>query len=114
MPGKAGEPPGEHRRYISYRAAHYHAGGIGGILREYGAAEEQVAAFQARCAQQLGSGTSFNPASLIDAGRFEVKVAGTMISVTPERGCLVETRVIDRCRLNKNTASPCQALAELI
>lgn len=107
MPGKAGEPPGEHRRYIPCRATHYHAGGIGGILWEYGAAEEQVATFQALCAQQLSSGTSLNPASLIDdAGCFEVKAAGTMISVSPERGCLVETCVIGGRRLNKNTGIP--------
>ena len=70
-------------------------GEIGGILRECGVAEEQVAAFQERCAQQFGSGAALNPANLIDAGRFEVKTSEATISVPPERSYLVETRVID-------------------
>ena len=56
-------------------------GEIGGILRECGVAEEQVAAFQERCAQQFGSGAALNPANLIDAGRFEVKTSEATISV---------------------------------
>ena len=70
-------------------------GEIGGILRECGVAEEQVAAFQEQCAQQFGSGAALNPANLIDAGHFEVKTADATISVPPERSYLVETRVID-------------------
>lgn len=45
-------------------------GEIGGILRECGVAEEQVAAFQERCAQQFGSSAALNPANLIDARAF--------------------------------------------
>lgn len=70
-------------------------GEIGGILRECGVAEEQVAAFQERCAQQFGSGAALNPANLIDAGRFEVKTSEATISVPPERSYLVQTRIID-------------------
>ena len=70
-------------------------GEIGGILRECGVAEEQVAAFQEQCAQQFGPGATLNPANLIDAGRFEVKTADATISVPPERSYLVETRSID-------------------
>ena len=77
------------RRIKTRRRPLSRRGEIGGILRECGVAEEQVAAFQEQCAQQFGSGAALNPANLIDAGHFEVKTADATISVPPERSYLV-------------------------
>lgn len=68
---------------------------IGGILRDCGAAEEQVAAFCEKCGQQFGADAALSPANLIESKRFEVKTADVTISVAPEQSYLVETRTID-------------------
>jgi len=68
---------------------------IGGILRDCGVAEEQIAAFCDQCGRQFGENAALNPANLIDSKRFEVKTADAAISLDPERSYLVETRIID-------------------
>lgn len=68
---------------------------IGGILRDCGAAEEQITAFCEKCGQQFGEGAVLSPANLIESKRFEVKTSDVTISVAPERSYLVETRTID-------------------
>lgn len=68
---------------------------IGGILRDCGAAEEQITAFCDKCGQQFGEDAALSPANLIESKRFEVKTADVTISVAPEQSYLVETRTID-------------------
>ena len=67
----------------------------GGMLRNHGVEEVQVAAFCDRCGQQFGENVVLNPANLIDSKRFEVKTADATITLSPEHSYLVETRVID-------------------
>ena len=68
---------------------------IGGILRECGADEKQVAAFCGKCGERFGEGAALSPANLIESRRFEIKTPDATISVDPEHSYLVETRTID-------------------
>ena len=68
---------------------------IGGILRDCGADDRQIAAFCEKCGERFGTDAALNPANLIESKRFEVKAADVTINLPPEQSCLVETRTID-------------------
>ena len=68
---------------------------IGSILTDCGVAQEQTAAFQAKCAEEFGEGAVLSPENIIDSKRFEVKTDNAALAVDPERSYLIETRMID-------------------
>ena len=65
-----------------------------GILRECGVSPERIAAFRDCCGRQFGAGAVWNPANLIDPGRFEVRTDQVTVSVDPEHSYLLETRTL--------------------
>ena len=85
----------EHRESKNPEPLNITAQEIGGILRDCGAAEEQITAFCEQCGQQFGENAALSPANLVDSKRFEVKTADATISLDPEHSYLVETRIID-------------------
>jgi len=85
----------EHRESKDLEPLSITAQEVGGILRDCGATEEQIAAFCDQCGQQFGENAALSPANLVDTKRFEVKTPDATISIDPERSYLVETRVID-------------------
>lgn len=68
---------------------------IGAILRDCGVSQERVGAFKENCGEKFGENAVLNPANLIDASKFEVKISQVTVSVNPEQSYLVETRTID-------------------
>ena len=68
---------------------------IGGILRDCGVPQEQVDTFRENCDERFGTDTALSPATLINAGKFELRTSQATVSVDPECSYLVETRIID-------------------
>ena len=71
------------------------AGELGRILADCGAGEAQTQTFLEKCGACFGEGAVLAPANLIDSRRFQVKTEDVVLDVDPERGALVETRIID-------------------
>lgn len=68
---------------------------IGGVLASCGVSRSQVDLFSEAYDAQFGEGTKLPPQNLVDVKKLEVKMPSVMIRVDPDRGDLVETRVID-------------------
>ena len=69
-------------------------GDISGILRDCGVPEERAEAFREQCGMAFGKAV-LNPENLIDSKHFDIKTEQAAISIDPEYGYLVETRIID-------------------
>ena len=65
------------------------------VLRESGVSDEHVAAFEKKCTELFGEDASLRPANVIDSKKFEVRTPTVKISVDPEFGYTVETRIIE-------------------
>ncbi|MBE5055727.1 DUF4317 domain-containing protein [Pseudoflavonifractor sp. DSM 107456] len=65
------------------------------ILGSCGVNETQMALFDTKFDTHFGSDTQLPPQNLVDPKRFEVRTPNVTIRVNPERGDLVETRVIN-------------------
>ena len=68
---------------------------VGAILQGSGVAEEKVRSFKKHCDERFGPSAALNPANIIESRKFEVKTADIKISVSPDKSCLIETRVIN-------------------
>lgn len=68
---------------------------IGGVLSSCGVSRSQVDLFSEAYDAQFGEGAKLPPQNLVDVKKLEVKMPSVMIRVDPDRGDLVETRVID-------------------
>ena len=68
---------------------------IGGVLASCGVSRSQVDLFSEAYDAQFGEGAKLPPQNLVDVKKLEVKMPSVMIRVDPDRGDLVETRVID-------------------
>ncbi len=68
------------------------------VLTDCGVSDFHVEAFEARYDAQFGPETDLSPRNLVDTARTEVKTPDVTIQVNPDRGDLVETRVIDGAR----------------
>lgn len=64
------------------------------VLESCGVAEEHVAAFEEKYESEFGAETELRPVNLVEK-QFEVRTPDVTIQVNPERGDLIETRVID-------------------
>lgn len=65
------------------------------VLGSCGVNESQMALFDTKFDTHFGSDTQLPPQNLVDPKRFEVRTPNVTIRVNPERGDLVETRVIN-------------------
>lgn len=65
------------------------------VLNECGVSSARMDQFEVQYDQQFGAGTDLSPRNIVDVKQMEVKTPDVTIRVNPERGDLVETRVID-------------------
>ena len=68
------------------------------LLADCGVPEERVDAFADRYDEDFGPETTLSPRNLVDTKHLELRCPDVTIQVNPERGDLVETRVIDGVR----------------
>lgn len=68
---------------------------VGDVLTGSGVPEEKVEAFQEACRRQYGQDAALNPRNIIEAGKFQIATPEVKITVPPEYGYMVETRIID-------------------
>ena len=68
------------------------------VLTDCGVEDRHVDAFEARYDAAFGAGTDLSPRNLVDAKQLEIATPDVTIRVNPDRGDLVETRVIDGAR----------------
>ena len=68
------------------------------MLAGCGVSAEKVSAFEEKYDEQFGRDTDLLARNLVDAKKLEVRTPDVVIHVNPERGDLLETRVIDGTR----------------
>ena len=68
------------------------------VLRHSGVAEERVEQFGKQYDAVFGEDTQLSPRNLVDTKQLEVKTPDVTVRVNPDRGDLVETRLIDGTR----------------
>ncbi len=71
---------------------------VGQVLSACGVAQTHIAAFEQKYDEAFGAGTRLAPQNLLDIRKLEVRTPSVSIQVDPDRGDLVETRVIDGVR----------------
>ncbi|WP_295579516.1 DUF4317 domain-containing protein [uncultured Oscillibacter sp.] len=71
---------------------------VGQVLQNCGVEAERVEAFEAQYDGAYGEGADLSPRNLVDTKQLELRTPDVTIRVTPGRGDLVETRVIDGAR----------------
>jgi predicted house-cleaning noncanonical NTP pyrophosphatase (MazG superfamily) len=71
---------------------------VKGILESRGVSESHVAAFEEKYDSEFGADTEISPRNIIDTKQLEVCTPDVTIRVNPERGDMVETRIIDGTR----------------
>lgn len=70
-------------------------GTVRSVLESCGVPEDRVAAFEGKYDAGFGENAEISPQNLIDTRQLEIHTPDVTIRVNPERGDLVETRVID-------------------
>lgn len=70
-------------------------GTVKGVLESCGVPETRLGAFEERYDAEFGEDTEISPGNVIDTKQMEVCTPDVTIRVNPERGDLVETRIID-------------------
>jgi hypothetical protein len=65
------------------------------ILQSCGVSNSHLTAFEEQYDSEFGADTEISPQNLVDPKQLEVRTPDVIIRVSPERGDLVETRVID-------------------
>ena len=68
------------------------------VLADCGVEDRHVDAFEARYDAAFGEGTDLSPRNLVDTKQLEIATPDVTIRVNPDRGDLVETRIIDGAR----------------
>ena len=68
---------------------------MGGVLRACGVEQARVETFEARYDGTYGEGVSVSPRNLVDPRQLELRTPDVTIRVSPARGDLIQTRVID-------------------
>ncbi len=68
---------------------------FGEVLTSCGVPDSRVTAFEERYDADFGAGAEISPRNLVEPKQFEVRTPDVTIRVNPERGDLIETRVID-------------------
>ena len=65
------------------------------ILDSCGVPEDCTQQFNDRYDEEFGSDTSLSPKNIVDTKQIEMKTPDVTIRVNPERGDLIETKIID-------------------
>lgn len=65
------------------------------VLKSCGVSEGNVAAFEKKYDEEFGADTEISPRNIIDTKQFELKTPDVTIHVNPERGDLIETKIIN-------------------
>ena len=65
------------------------------ILQSCGVSDSHLSAFEEKYDSEFGADTEISPQNLVDPKQLEVHTPDVTIRVSPERGDLVETRIID-------------------
>ena len=65
------------------------------VLEECGVPQEKAQAFEAKYDEQFGSQTQLSAANVVSPRQFRLRTPNVVISVSPDRSDLVETRIID-------------------
>ena len=68
------------------------------VLTDCGVEDRHVDAFEARYDAAFGADTDLSPRNLVDTKQLEIATSDVTIRVNPDRGDLVETRIIDGAR----------------
>ena len=68
------------------------------VLQDQGVPQERVEEFSREFDRQFGEEAELSPRNIVSAGQTELKTPDVRIQVNPERGDLVETRIIDGAR----------------
>ena len=71
---------------------------VGRVLSDCGATEEQVDAFTEGYASAFGADQGLRPRNVVNPKQLEITTADVTIRLSPDRGDLVETRIIDGAR----------------
>lgn len=68
---------------------------IASVLESCGVSDEKIEAFKKKCDEEYGACAPILPRNIVEPRKLEVKTPDVTVKVNPERGDLVETRVID-------------------
>jgi len=68
---------------------------IASVLEGCGISEEKIEVFKNRCDEEYGNLAELHPRNIVEPKHLQIKTPDVTIKVNPERGDLVETRVID-------------------
>ena len=71
---------------------------VKGVLRSCGVGDSHVTAFETRYDDAFGADAALSPKNIVDVKQMELKLPDVTIRVNPERGDLVETRIIDNVK----------------
>ena len=71
---------------------------VGQVLSACGVEAPQVEAFERQCDAAYGAGADLSPRNLVDPKQLELRTPDVTIRVSPDRGDLVETRIINGAR----------------
>lgn len=71
---------------------------VGQVLSACGVEPQQVEAFERQCDAAYGTGADLSPRNLVDPKQLELRTPDVTIRVSPDRGDLVETRIINGAR----------------
>ena len=88
----------EHKACRTEEPLRISKGTVRRVLADCGVPDFHVTGFEDAYDAQFGAETDLSPRNLVDAKQLEVKTPDVTIRVNPERGDLVETRVIDGAR----------------
>lgn len=64
------------------------------VLENCGVPEQQVNTFLELCTQEFGEGAALTPGNLIDSRKLQIRTPEVVVTVHPESGYLLETRLI--------------------
>lgn len=68
------------------------------VLEVCGVSEEKITSFEQSYDEKYGAGADLPPRNIIEPKQLEVRTPDVLVKVNPERGDLVETRIIDGVR----------------
>ena len=68
---------------------------IASVLTNLNVPEEKIDNFKKKCDEEYGACAPIHPRNIVEPKKLEIKTPDVVIKVNPERGDLVETRVID-------------------
>lgn len=68
---------------------------IASVLEGCGVSDTKIEEFKNKCDEEYGSCAPILPRNIIEPKKLEIKTPDVMIKVNPDRGDLVETRIID-------------------